>query len=130
VILVDTHVVIWATLNQKLLSKAAAKALTQARKEGIGAGIASSTLWELAILISRGRVTCPMSLTNYLTEVEQRFVVFPINSEIAERSVAFSKNYPKDPTDQLIGATALVHDLTLVTADAKIRKSGEVACIW
>lgn len=71
-----------------------------------------------------------MSLTRYLASVEERFVVFPITAEIAERSVGFSAAYPNDPTDRIIGATAVVHGLPLVTADAAIRKSGEVLCIW
>jgi PIN domain nuclease of toxin-antitoxin system len=38
--------------------------------------------------------------------------------------------YPKDPADRIIGATALVEGLELVTADAQIRSSQAVATVW
>jgi len=44
--------------------------------------------------------------------------------------VSFSQQYPKNPTDRLIGATALAHELPLVTKDSQIHSSGEVRCIW
>jgi PIN domain nuclease of toxin-antitoxin system len=130
VILLDTNAVIWSTLYPSELSMAAQEALRAARLGRTGAGISDTTLWELALLISRGRVQCPMSMSQYLQLVEARFVVFPVTAEIAEASVGFSTAFPKDPTDRLIAATALVHKLSLVTADGPLRKSGEVPCIW
>ena len=80
--------------------------------------------------VSRGRVKPDMTLSAYLQLVEKSFVVYPITALIAETSMHFTANYPKDPTDRLIGATALVHRLKLITADEKILESGEVPCIW
>jgi PIN domain nuclease of toxin-antitoxin system len=130
VILLDTNAVIWSTLYPSELSKAAQEALRVARLGRTGAGISDTTLWELALLISRGRVQCPMSMGQYLQLVEARFIVFPVTAEIAEVSTGFSNAFPKDPTDRLIAATALVHKRSLVTADGLILKSGEVPCIW
>ena len=39
-------------------------------------------------------------------------------------------SYPKDPADRVIGATALIEDLSLITADKDIRKSRAVPTIW
>ena len=39
-------------------------------------------------------------------------------------------NFPKDPVDRLIAATALIEDIPLITADREIRKSGAVPTIW
>jgi len=39
-------------------------------------------------------------------------------------------SYPKDPADRLIGATALVEGLSLVTVDREIRQSKAPASIW
>ena len=39
-------------------------------------------------------------------------------------------SYPKDPADRIIGATALVEDMPLVTADRAIRNSRAVPTIW
>lgn len=38
--------------------------------------------------------------------------------------------YPNDRADRVIGATALVEGLALLTADEKIRKSGMVRTVW
>jgi PIN domain nuclease of toxin-antitoxin system len=56
--------------------------------------------------------------------------VLPITPEIAARAVSFPDSYPKDPQDRLIGATALVEGMELVTHDKQIRKSTMVPVMW
>ena len=129
-ILADTQIVIWATIDPSRLSPKAAAALEKARLSGSGMGIASSTLWELAMAVTRGKIRPNATLSAYLQVVEKNFVVYPITAQIAETSMHFTANYPQDPADRIIGATALVHRLKLVTADEKILESGEVPCIW
>ncbi|MFZ5468955.1 MAG: PIN domain-containing protein [Myxococcota bacterium] len=51
-------------------------------------------------------------------------------ADIAVDSEQFSSRFPKDPADRLIGATARVHGLTLLTRDENIRRSREVATLW
>jgi PIN domain nuclease of toxin-antitoxin system len=82
------------------------------------------------MMISRGRVGVKTSLLDFLRAVEQNFTIFPVTAEIANRAVSLSSEYPKDPTDRIIGATALVHGLRLVTKDEEIGASGEVPVIW
>ena len=82
------------------------------------------------MLITRKRVNVRTSLRDFLREVERNCSVLPVTSAIAERAVEFSERYPSDPTDRLIGATAVVHGLMLVTKDRAIRSSGEVNCVW
>jgi PIN domain nuclease of toxin-antitoxin system len=38
--------------------------------------------------------------------------------------------YPSDPRDRIIGATALIEGLPLVTADEQIQRSRAVKTIW
>jgi len=82
------------------------------------------------MITAKGGFRLPGTLGDYLRYLESMFVVLPITGVIAERAVQFSQEYPKDPTDRLIGATAVAHELLLVTRDEKIRASGEVRCIW
>ena len=128
-ILVDTNVVFWLAQAPGSLTETATAAISEARHHD-GVAVSGKTLWELAMMVSRGRVVVRTSMQEFLREVERYFIVMPITGPIAERSVGFSENYPKDPSDRLIGATAIVHELKLVTADDAIRKSGEVSCIW
>jgi len=67
---------------------------------------------------------------SFLSEVEHRFVVLPITANIALQASALPANYPRDPADRIIGATALIEDIPLITADQAIRKSRAVPIIW
>ncbi len=128
-ILVDTHVVLWIAQVPDMLSEAARDAISgERRRDGIG--ISDKSLWELAMLVSRGQVRVKTSLREFLQEVERNFIVLPVTSAVAEASVQFSDAYPKDPADRIIGATARVHGVRLVTRDEKIRASGEVPVVW
>ncbi len=128
-IVLDTHAVLWLAQVPELLSDVATEAIESARRED-GLAIADKSLWELAMMISRGQVGVRTSMRDFLQEVEHYFRVLPITSAIAERAMQFSNRYPKDPTDRLIGATALIHGFRLVTKNEGIRASGEVPCIW
>jgi PIN domain nuclease of toxin-antitoxin system len=129
VILLDTQVVAWLALQPGLLSAAAVDAIRAARAQD-GVAISDKTLWELAMMVSKRRIDVQGPMIDFLRAAEDEALVLPIDSAVAERSMTFSPNFPKDPADRIIAATALVHGLTLVTADEAIRKSGEVSCIW
>ena len=128
-LLLDTHIVLWLAEMPEVLSPGAREAVRVERQSSTLA-ISDKTLWELATIVSRDQIRMRTSVRDFLNEVEERFRVLPITAAIAERSVQFSSRYPKDPSDRIIGATALVHSLQLVTADRQIRESGEVPCIW
>jgi PIN domain nuclease of toxin-antitoxin system len=129
VILLDTHVVVWLTIDPKKLPRTTGKLLAKARTNHDGIAIADTTLWELAMLTSLGRIRPAIPLGLYLQRVEQIFEVLPVTGAIAERSTQFSGGYPRDPADRLIGATASVYGMPLVTRDKSILRSGEVNCI-
>ena len=129
-ILVDTHVVVWLAFDQNQLSKRARAAIDDARKNGGGLAISDISLLELATLVRRGRVRLDISLESFLQEIEARFIVLPISGRACARSMGLSTAYPKDPADRIIGATALVEGLTLITADREIIRSKVVHTIW
>lgn len=129
-ILVDTHVVVWLSGEQKRLSPLAVAAIAESRADSEGIAISDVTLWELAMLTARRRIDLPGSLEGFLRHVEANFVVLPVSGRIAERGIQFTEAYPRDSIDRLIGATALVAGISLVTADEKIRDSKEVPTIW
>ena len=112
-----------------MLSEKAKEAIASARMDG-GLAIADKTLWELAMLIARGRVKVRTSLRDFLEEVERICTVLPVTSAIAAHAVQFSGKFPPDAADRLIGATAVVYGAQLVTKDKIIRASGEVNCLF
>lgn len=129
-ILVDTHVVVWLAFDQDQISRKARVAINDARKNADGLAISDITLLELATLVSKGRIRLNISLESFLQEVESRFVVLPITGRACARAIGFPATYPKDPVDRIIGATALVEGLSLLTADREIRRSRAVQTIW
>ena len=92
--------------------------------------ICDITLLELTTLASKGRIRLGISLESFLQEVEARFVVLPISGRVCARAMGLPTAYPKDPADRIIGATALVEGLSLITADREILRSKVVHTIW
>jgi PIN domain nuclease of toxin-antitoxin system len=131
VILLDTHVVVWAAIEPKRLSRAAESALRRARSSG-GLAMAAISLWEMASLFARHRIetygTVEASVRQILETVG--VIVKPITQEIAVLAAHFPESYPRDPADRLIGATARAEGLVLVTQDEKIRSSPLLKTIW
>lgn len=127
-ILLDTHVVVWLAQDPDLLPASIRGAIAKERQVD-GLAISCHTLWELALLISRGRILVRTSLAEFLVAVESRFTVLQITGAIAERATQFSDTYSRDPADRLIGATAIGHNMILLTCDKAIAASGEVECI-
>ena len=129
-ILLDTHVVVWLAQDYSRISRAAQAAIEEARKKDRGVAITGITLFEIALLASRGRVNFKPDVASTLSEVERQFVVLPITATVALQAFALPANYPNDPVDRIIVATALVEDIPLVTADREISKSRAVPTIW
>lgn len=129
-ILLDTHVVIWLSYDDGRISTRAHAAIKEARQKESGLAISAMSLIEIASLSSHGRIHLTPDLETFLSEIEQRFVVLPISASIAIQAFELPKAYPKDPVGRVIGATALVMDLPLLTADAEIRRSSAIPTIW
>ena len=129
-ILLDTHVVVWIAMNPAKISKNARTAMDKARHGDSGIAISDMTLLELARLSSMEQVRFKTRLEVFLSELERRFIVLPMNSRICVQAFDLPASYPKDPADRIIGATALVEGLPLITADQAIRKSRALTTIW
>jgi PIN domain nuclease of toxin-antitoxin system len=129
VILLDTHVVVWMASDPGKLSRTASDAIRAASREG-GIAISAITLWELAWLMTNGRLDINGTPEAFLEEIAARTVVRPITPKIAVLATQFSSSYPGDPSDRLIGATALAEGIALVTKDRNIRNCKQLKTIW
>jgi PIN domain nuclease of toxin-antitoxin system len=129
VILLDTHVLAWAATDSELLSRAAASAIRRARRGG-GVAVAAITVWELALLLSQGKLQIYGNIEASLRVLLEPVTVRPITSEIAVLAAQFPDDYPRDPADRLIGATARAEGLTLITRDQRIRNSPLIKTLW
>jgi len=128
-ILLDTQVVLWSALKPDRLSKPAESAIRRARKSD-GVCIASITLWELAHLVARGRVRAAGSIEASVRKFSEGYVIKELTTEIAALAAQFPEDYPGDPVDRVIGATARSEGLPLVTSDERIQASPFITTIW
>ncbi len=94
--------------------------------------LADISLWEAAKLIELGRLQLSVPLAEFFRlAVTPDLVVLPVTPSIAEQVTSLEKTgFHKDPADQLIVATALVHRLRLVSDDSRIRLWGKVPLLW
>jgi len=131
VILLDTHVMAWLLLEPQNLSPAAASAIRRARRNQ-GIALAAISLWELARLFSQGLVKGRGTVeTSVRTLIEESGAeIRPITPEIAALAWQFPEDFPHDPADRLIAATARAEGMTLITHDQRIRQSPLLKTVW
>ncbi len=130
-ILLDTHVLVWLVGQPEKLSRAAASAIRRARNSD-GMALADISVWELALLFSRGVLQSHGTVENTVRNLLDRsgITVKCVTPEIAALATQFPNDYPRDPVDRLIGATARAEGLALITRDENIRKSSLLKTIW
>lgn len=128
-ILLDTHALLWMADDNTRLSKNARQAIRNALNEG-GIAVATITLREVAWLAHHHRIVAPGGVESFVRELAARVILKPITPEIAALSVRLPEQFPKDPADSVIAATAIAEGMPLVTADMLIRRSKVVETIW
>ena len=125
-LLLDTHVLVWATLESHRLSAIARLAIEGSEE----LCIASVTWYELAWLVHNNRVRPPLASRSWLDELSGQVRTVPITPAIAESAVSLSGTFPGDPIDRTIYATALEYGWPLVTKDERIRTHASSIAIW
>jgi len=128
-ILLDTHVLIWARDDSKQLSRAATSAIRRAGRSD-GLAISAISLWELGLLLARGKIQAYGTIDESIRLLINGVTVRPITAEIAALATHFPSDYSHDPADRLIGATARAEGLTLITRDENIRRSPLLRTVW
>lgn len=129
-IVLDTHVALWALGDSGKLSAAALQAIEETESEGSRCAVSTLSFYEIARAIFRGRMTPLRPVDQILGEMEWRFIVRPLTPAIALAAAQLPAAFPSDPFDRIIAATAMVEGVPLLTADQHIRRSRAVRTIW
>ena len=84
--------------------------------------LSAISLWEVAMLIDRGRIKTKRTTHEW---IHAALTIGPIRlanltPSIACQAFDLPKGFHKDPADRIIAATALDHDVPLVTSDKQI----------
>ena len=120
-VLLDTHVFLWWANDDRRLSAPARKAIADAAD----AFLSVASCWEMAIKVSRGRLTLPRPIEQFVPEQLGMNGVQLLQIELDDVArVATLPFHHRDPFDRLLAAQALSEELTLVSADPVFRKYG------
>ena len=130
-VVADTHALLWWLQGGGRLDDRQIEALARAEASDARLCIAAVSLWEIAMLAERGRIQLPASTEAFLEELEASppLRILPLDARVALEAVRLPDTVPRDPADRMIVATARVAGLPLVTADARLRKSGAVRVV-
>jgi len=125
-LLLDTHVWIWVTAGNSILSPGMRKIIDRA-KEREHLLISPISIWEISMLVERKRIALDMDMTDWL----KQWVELPgiMTAEFSFQVALLSNRLPgiihSDPADRILIASAYEENAVLVTADEKILKYGE-----
>lgn len=112
-LLLDTHVLLWALLDDPRLSEAQARA--------IGEGdlyLSAASVWEIGIKRAIGKLDLPAGIFDVARDAGCR--PLPITWRHAETAAALPPRH-SDPFDRMLIAQAICEGLTLLSSDAKFR---------
>ncbi|SOY39779.1 PilT protein domain protein [Cupriavidus taiwanensis] len=113
-LLLDTHIYLWAVADDRKLSKAARKIISDADE----VFVSSASIWEASIKAGLGKLDA--DVTELVSAIETSgFKELPVRAAHA----ALVRNLPdihRDPFDRLLIAQAMHEPLRLLTADGHL----------
>jgi PIN domain nuclease of toxin-antitoxin system len=129
VIVLDTHVWLWWMAEPGRLSSRARETIAEAPV----VGISTLSAWEVTMLVARGRISLDRDIGSWVRQAlaEARVEALAPSATVAvSAGLLDSRDFPGDPIDRLIYATARASDAPLVTRDGGIRAFDPESTIW
>jgi PIN domain nuclease of toxin-antitoxin system len=128
-VLLDTCVVIWAASEPNSLSAPARELLTA---EDTLAWVSPITCAELACLQARKRISIKGHWRTWFNRCigANGWQLRDITLSVVQEAFSLPDEFHRDLVDRLLVGTARVHDLVLVTGDARILNYPHVKSLW
>jgi PIN domain nuclease of toxin-antitoxin system len=127
-LLIDSHTLVWAILNDHRLSRTAKRIFGESRNHELHFSIVS--LWELSLKITKGKLRTVGSSIDYLHDTigEYGIQLLPLryNHILCAESL---EPHHGDPFDRMLIAQAIEENLRVVTDDAHFRHY-PVKVVW
>lgn len=115
-VLLDTHVLLWAVLNDPRLSEAQARAITEGEVY-----LSAASVWEIGIKRALGKLDVPENLFEIATDAGCR--PMPITWAHATAASALPLHH-SDPFDRMLIAHARCEGVRLASSDTKFAPYG------
>ncbi|MCA1831438.1 MAG: type II toxin-antitoxin system VapC family toxin [Actinomycetota bacterium] len=131
-VLLDSHVVLWWYAESSHLSRTARRVIDDALK----LFVSPISCWEIALLSARKRVRLDRDVYEWTNEVlnADRVSEAPLSPSAAISAALMGSEFPGDPADRFLYATAKDLGIPLVTRDESIRgyarTNHDVRVIW
>jgi PIN domain nuclease of toxin-antitoxin system len=129
VIVLDTHAWLWWLTDPDRLSEPARAAIDGA----LSVGVSTLSAWEITMLVVRGRISLDRDIEAWVRQAfaQDRVEALAPSAEIAVAAgLLDSREFPGDPIDRLIYATARAANATLITRDEAIRAFDPRLTLW
>ncbi|MCL1996604.1 MAG: type II toxin-antitoxin system VapC family toxin [Defluviitaleaceae bacterium] len=125
--LLDTHVIIWlAGVDDRKLSPKSKEIIFD---EASRLTVSTVSLWEITLKTHKGKLNLGISLEELVEKIQQSNIT--ILSVKLDHILALDKLpfYHNDPFDRLLISTAIIEEMTFLTADENIQKY-DVPWVW
>lgn len=126
-LLLDTHIILWSAADPEKLSQNIADEL---EKDSNELWFSPISVWEILLLAEKGHITFRSDISKSVRDI---FRKIPLKEAVINEEVAIQSRFVQlpheDPADRFLTATAVVYDLTLVTADSRIISAKDVSVL-
>jgi len=124
VLLLDTHIVVWwlSEDERSRLSVSEKETLNEHASRGALA-MSAISLWEIQMLVQKKRLKLTMPFERWIREMTQPGVinVLPLDAAVIIEVNQLPKSFHGDPADRIIAATAIAHEMKIMSHDRKMK---------
>ena len=119
-IILDTHIWVKWVLDESQLPSVFCDKIRDHETDGLGVSVISC--WEVAKLMELKRLSFEIDVHDWINQALSYpgIQLIEFSPRIAVESTQLPGEFHRDPADQIIVATARVHDCPLLTMDKKI----------
>jgi PIN domain nuclease of toxin-antitoxin system len=128
-IVLDTHAWVWWVGETGDLSASAERAISEAEQ----IGVCTISGWEVAMLVAHGRLELTLDARRWVGAAlaMPRVVELPLDARTATRAGGLDREeFPGDPADRIIYATALELGARLISRDTEITDFDPARVLW
>jgi PIN domain nuclease of toxin-antitoxin system len=128
VIVLDTHVWLWWHTAEEKLSGRARSEIDAADR----LGVCSISCYEVARAVARRRIALDRDTRAWVrvAMADDRTEALALTSEVAAEAGTLGADFPGDPVDRIIYATAVECRVKLVTRDRVLRDLDPMRTVW
>jgi PIN domain nuclease of toxin-antitoxin system len=124
-LLLDTHIWLWSLRQPDRIGRRVRRELADPENE---LWLSPISVWEALTLHDKGRLQLQADVDAWVADATAPFLEAPLTHEVAAATRKLRLDH-RDLGDRFLAATALVLDLTLVTADTKLLGLGEISTL-